>query len=172
MLHNIAQCLPLSPTGPPRHARLAPGPPFSTSELLFKTSYPTMAQRLRYWVWRASYKRLSRPVRERFATKARILESTWPEVPESESKATMRFREMILELAAKHPGQSVSPLLCPRVLPLAGGASPAPADLSRAREFLHVGKALSCYITPVSSLVYTLPCRLPPILSPHDSMGR
>ncbi|GLC34494.1 hypothetical protein PLESTB_001255200 [Pleodorina starrii] len=75
--------------------------------LLFKASRPSLSQRARYWLWRASYSSHSRPARQRFTRKARILDGSWPQVPESEYSATLRFRQVILELAAKHPGQQV-----------------------------------------------------------------
>ncbi|GIL45709.1 hypothetical protein Vafri_2885 [Volvox africanus] len=78
-------------------------------KLLFKTSNPSFSHLARYWLWRATYKRHSRPIRQRFAIKARILDSSWPQVPESEYNATIRFRQIIMELAAGHPGQQVCP---------------------------------------------------------------
>ncbi|GLI64045.1 hypothetical protein VaNZ11_007206 [Volvox africanus] len=76
-------------------------------KLLFKTSNPSFSHLARYWLWRATYKRHSRPIRQRFAIKARILDSSWPQVPESEYNSTIRFRQTIMELAAGHPGQQV-----------------------------------------------------------------
>ncbi|KAG2501168.1 hypothetical protein HYH03_000983 [Edaphochlamys debaryana] len=77
--------------------------------LLFKAhGRPTMAQRARLWLWRSTYPRHSRPVRERFGVKARLVrESAWPPLPESEFAAAQRYSQVIMQLAAKHAGQQV-----------------------------------------------------------------
>jgi hypothetical protein len=79
------------------------------SGLIFKCRYPTAAQRARLWLWHSAYARISRADRKRFACKASLVPtSRWPTVPESEPKAAERFKQVIAEIAAKHPGQRVS----------------------------------------------------------------
>ncbi|PNW77520.1 hypothetical protein CHLRE_10g440250v5 [Chlamydomonas reinhardtii] len=76
--------------------------------LLFKCRYPTAAQRARLWLWHSAYGRISRAARERFSRKARLVPaSRWPTLPESDPKAAARFKQVIAEIAAKHPGQRV-----------------------------------------------------------------
>ncbi|KXZ47040.1 hypothetical protein GPECTOR_38g277 [Gonium pectorale] len=75
--------------------------------LLFRARAATLSQTARLWLWRASYQRRSRQLRERFPIKARVVESAWPQVPESELRASLRFHDTILDLAARHPGQQV-----------------------------------------------------------------
>ncbi|PNH08166.1 hypothetical protein TSOC_005321 [Tetrabaena socialis] len=75
--------------------------------LLFRARAPSLAQRARLWLWRSTYNRHSRPQRQCFARKARVLPGSWPTVPESEREAGKRYRAVIMQLAALHPGQQV-----------------------------------------------------------------